>query len=174
MMLLLDGKYMHKAADFLCRYYNTNVLGIYFGNLPTIVCNDAETVKEALNTREFDGKPQQLLSQLRTPDFKIRGVFFTEGDLWHEQRRFMLRYLRDYGFGRRFEELELEQRDEFKMFIDIVKNGPKYEHEKVRVFGNRFSFRMVSSFISFRRCSSRKVASFYLPVVLHRIWQTVL
>lgn len=138
MMLLLDPKYMHKAADFLCRYYKTNVLGIYFGNLPTIVCNDAVSVKEALYKREFDGKPQQLLSQLRTPDFKIRGVFFTEGDLWHEQRRFMLRYLRDYGFGRRFDELELEQRDEFRMFVDIVKNGPKYDHERVRVFDNRF------------------------------------
>lgn len=131
MMLLLDTKYMHKAADLLCRYYKTNLLGIYFGNLPTIVCNDAYTVKEALFKREFDGKPQQLLSALRTPDFKIRGVFFTEGDLWHEQRRFMLRYLRDYGFGRRFQELELEQRDEFAMFIDMIKNGPKFEHEKL-------------------------------------------
>lgn len=125
---------MHKAVDLLCKYYKTNVLGCYFASTPTIIVNDASSVKEALFTRSFDGKPPLLLAQLRDPEFNIRGVFFTEGPDWKEQRRYMLRYLRDFGFGRRFDELELETRDEFKMFIDIVKNGPKYEHEKVFFF----------------------------------------
>lgn len=30
----------------------------------------------------------------------IPGVFFTEGDLWKNQRRFTLRHLRDFGFGK--------------------------------------------------------------------------
>lgn len=59
------------------------------------------------------------------------GIFFTEGAAWHEQRRFMLRYLRDFGFGRRFDELETEINDEISNFIDLLKNGPKYEHENV-------------------------------------------
>lgn len=59
------------------------------------------------------------------------GIFFTDGHLWHEQRRFVLRYLRDYGFGRRYQLLEIEIHDEFKIFIDMVKYGPKYSHEKV-------------------------------------------
>lgn len=46
----------------------------------------------------------------------------------------MLRYLRDFGFGRRFEELESETRDEFQMFIEIIKHGPKYDHERVSGF----------------------------------------
>lgn len=59
------------------------------------------------------------------------GIFFSEGELWHEQRRFLLRYLRDFGFGRRFDELELELNDELMEFVDFLKNGPKHEHEKV-------------------------------------------
>lgn len=59
------------------------------------------------------------------------GIFFTENDLWHEQRRFTLRYLRDFGFGRRFETLEMEIQTQITQYIDMVKNGPKYEHEKV-------------------------------------------
>lgn len=46
-------------------------------------------------------------------------------------RRFTLRYLRDFGFGRRFDSLEKEIEIQIAQLIDIVKNGPKYEHEKV-------------------------------------------
>lgn len=59
------------------------------------------------------------------------GIFFTENSLWHEQRRFALRYLRDYGFGRRFDALEKEIQIQIAQFIDILKSGPKYPHEKV-------------------------------------------
>lgn len=52
--------------------------------------------------------------------------------MWHEQRRFALRYMRDYGFGRRFDSLEKEVEIQIAQFIDIVKNGPKYQHEQVR------------------------------------------
>lgn len=59
------------------------------------------------------------------------GIFFSEGHVWHEQRRFVLRYLRDFGFGRRFDELELELNEELLELVDFLKNGPKYEFEKV-------------------------------------------
>lgn len=35
-----------------------------------------------------------------TITYNITGVFFTEGDLWKNQRRFTLRHLRDFGFGK--------------------------------------------------------------------------
>lgn len=68
-----------------------------------------------------------------------KGIFFTDGPEWKEQRRFTLRHLRDYGFGRRFETLECEIRDEIAEFINIIKEGPKYEHEKVFKFNGFFN-----------------------------------
>lgn len=59
------------------------------------------------------------------------GLFFTEGELWHEQRRYALRNLRDYGFGRRHDGLELEHGEEILSLCDLLKNGPKYDFEKV-------------------------------------------
>lgn len=59
------------------------------------------------------------------------GIFFTQEETWHEQRRFLLRHLRDYGFGRRFDELEVEINDEILQFFDLIKNGSKYDFEKV-------------------------------------------
>lgn len=46
-------------------------------------------------------------------------------------RRFTLRYLRDFGFGRRLETFEMEIQSQIAQYIDLVKNGPKYEHEMV-------------------------------------------
>lgn len=61
------------------------------------------------------------------------GIFFEEGHLWKEQRRFILRYLRDFGFGRRFQELEMVIQEELTDMIDMIRNGPKYDHEKTYV-----------------------------------------
>ncbi|KAL5273206.1 hypothetical protein ACFFRR_000148 [Megaselia abdita] len=60
--------------------------------------------------------------------------------MWKEQRRFILRHLRDYGFGRRFQELELVINEEIRDMIDIMKNGPKYPHEEEfsKPEGNKF------------------------------------
>lgn len=165
LMLLLNYKHLHLAVDWLCKYYETDVLGMYCGNTPTIVANSNDSVRAILNHTDFDGKPVLLLAKLRNPDFNIRGmttihthaytpgrrmrrserdtlhdanvlfrfkgIFNTEGPTWHEQRRYTLRYLRDFGFGRRFDELENDINDEITNFIDLLKNGPKYEHEKV-------------------------------------------
>lgn len=57
------------------------------------------------------------------------GIFFQEGILWKEQRRFILRYLRDFGFGRRFADLELIIKEEITDMLDLIKNGPRYPHE---------------------------------------------
>lgn len=65
--------------------------------------------------------------------FHFPGIFFTDGALWHDQRRFMLRHLRDFGFGRRFDELESEINEELVQFVDFLRNGPKYDFEKVFV-----------------------------------------
>ena len=61
--------------------------------------------------------------------FFLPGIFFTDGPIWKEQRRFVLRYLRDFGFGRRFEELESVISEEILDMIDIMKNGAKHPHE---------------------------------------------
>lgn len=59
------------------------------------------------------------------------GLFFTEGELWHEQRRYALRTLRDFGFGRRHDGLEIEHAEEILSLCDLLTNGPKYDFEKV-------------------------------------------
>ena len=52
----------------------------------------------------------------------LSGVFLSEGKTWVDQRRFALRTLRDFGFGKQgMEELIQEEVELFKAFI--LKNG---------------------------------------------------
>lgn len=131
-MLLVNYNHLYKAIDWLCKFYKTDVLGLWVGPYLTMVAHSYEATKDSMNNVDFDGKPLLPLAALREPDFKPYGVFFSEGDLWHEQRRFLLRFLRDYGLGRRFDELELELNEEILEFVNFIKNGPKYDFEKVR------------------------------------------
>lgn len=169
-MLILNHKHLHRAVEWLCQFYKTSILGMFLSDFHAILITDVENTKKALNHRDFDGRPDFLAIKLRHPNFdpdhglstlfnlesdwtnyylhfilimtQNTGVFFRDGPSWHEQRRFTLRYLRDFGFGRRFDAFEKEIEIQISQLIDIVKNGPKYEYEFVRVILKSFIFQM--------------------------------
>lgn len=62
---------------------------------------------------------------------EIPGIFFVEGLFWQEQRRFVLRHMRDFGFGRRQEKFETIAMEEIAILIDMLKEGPINDKEKV-------------------------------------------
>lgn len=130
-MLLLNYHKIHRAGFWLSKYYKSPIVGLFVGPVPTIILNDHASVKASLFKREFDGKPDVLLARLRHPLYRVQGLFFTQNQLWFEQRRFTLRYLREFGFGRRFEMLEHEIAEELGHVVDWLKYGPKFPHEHV-------------------------------------------
>lgn len=129
-ILLINYKNKHFAINKLCEYYKSSVLGFFTGNVLTVVANDPKSVREMLFKHEFDGRNDIVLGRLREPNFQVKGIFFTDGDFWLQQRRFTLRNLRDFGFGRRYQDFEVEVIDEMKSLVNLIKEGPKYEHEK--------------------------------------------
>ncbi|KPJ02852.1 putative cytochrome P450 304a1 [Papilio xuthus] len=115
--------------------YNTKVVGFYLSNIPSVVVNDPALIKEVLNREEFDGRMDLIMGRLRS-FWKKLGIFFTDGYFWHVQRRFTLRHMRDYGFGKREDTLESTVAQEIKEMIDMSINGPKYPAEKELVNGD--------------------------------------
>lgn len=67
---MLNSKHIHLAVDKLCQFYKSNVIGFHLNCFPVIVVNDHLSVKKALYHRDFDGRPDILLTRLRHPDFK--------------------------------------------------------------------------------------------------------
>ncbi|XP_030371694.1 probable cytochrome P450 304a1 [Scaptodrosophila lebanonensis] len=128
-LMLVNHKYLHKAALAISKWYKSDIIGFHVGKYPVVVVHNGAGVREVLNNQVYDGRPALYIAAMRDPGDDVRGIFFQEGLLWKEQRRFILRYLRDFGFGRRFDELELVIQEEITDMLDIIRNGPRYEHE---------------------------------------------
>ncbi|EDW81725.2 uncharacterized protein Dwil_GK12215 [Drosophila willistoni] len=128
-LMLINFKYLHKAALTFSKWYKSDIIGLYVGKFPVAVVHSGEGVREVLTNQAFDGRPALFVAAMRDPCYEVRGIFFQEGLLWKEQRRFILRYLRDFGFGRRFNELELVIKEQITDMLDLIRNGPRYEHE---------------------------------------------
>lgn len=113
-----------------------------------MLVHDLDTTKDVLNNPDMDGRPEFAMVRARDPFFKalgkvflcvmiflckimyLSGIFFRDNLFWRNQRRFTLRHLRDFGFGRRFNELEMNIEEELRSFVDLIKGGAKFEYEK--------------------------------------------
>lgn len=129
-LCLIDHKQLHRAAIWLGKFYNSNVIGLYLGSSPTVIALDQKSVKTVLTDPSFDGRSDTFMSRIRDPDELVRGIFFTEHQFWKDQRRFTLRHLRDFGLGRRFTELEISMADELQAFVEMIRGGAKCAFEK--------------------------------------------
>ncbi|XP_055336679.1 cytochrome P450 2B4-like [Paramacrobiotus metropolitanus] len=71
---------------------------IHMGSrFPMVVMHDYDTIKKVLNDEVTTGRDQRFVF---VKDFAGKGLIFTQGDLWKEQRRFAISTLRDFGMGK--------------------------------------------------------------------------
>lgn len=129
-MMLVNRKELHKAIRTLSRWYKTDLLGLWLGGAPTIVAQSYELSREVFRRSEFDGKPDFFPARIREPNHNLLGIFFQEGEMWKSQRWFLLRYMRDFGFGRRHDAFEAEIHADIHSFVEMIREGPKFAHEK--------------------------------------------
>ena len=75
---------------------------VKLGMLEINVINDFKLAKELFEKEEFSGKAQDpLVLESRFWKNIPRGILLTEGSQWSAQRRFSLKTLKDFGFGRK-------------------------------------------------------------------------
>ncbi|XP_065352109.1 methyl farnesoate epoxidase-like [Cloeon dipterum] len=98
-ILSMRGRPLYLIARDLKERYG-NVVGLYVGSQPLVIISGYAAVKEASSREDLSGRPASELS-LEIGNGLIRGLIFSQGELWREQRRFTLRQLRDLGFGKR-------------------------------------------------------------------------
>nr|CAD7458650.1 unnamed protein product [Timema tahoe] len=90
----------HLAWERLSQQYGP-VVGLKLGMTPPLILvSGHRAVTQTLNMEELDGRPDGFVFRFRTMGER-RGVLFTDGEVWKEQRRFSLRNLREFGFGKR-------------------------------------------------------------------------
>ncbi|KAM3955653.1 putative cytochrome P450 303a1 [Aphomia sociella] len=94
--------YLYKAVKELSALYckDSPLIGLRIGKDRIVMVNSLEANKEMLANEDIDGRPKGIFYQTRTWG-KRRGVLLTDGELWKEQRRFLLKHLKEFGFGKR-------------------------------------------------------------------------
>ncbi|XP_068082183.1 probable cytochrome P450 304a1 [Anabrus simplex] len=125
-LLIGNYAYHYRILDKMTLKYKSKILGFYIGSLPTIVACDYESIKEILLRPEFQGRIDSIITRTRALGKKL-GVFFVDGPFWEEQRRFALRHMRDFGFGRRSKTLESQIEREIRDLIDVMEGSRRAE-----------------------------------------------
>ncbi|XP_037087669.1 cytochrome P450 1A1-like [Pollicipes pollicipes] len=87
---------MKKLSD---QYGNLVFLKILMDQ-PVLIIRGYDLVKEATHSRAFSGVGRPLTFKEHGLHRRM-GLIFSDGDNWHQMRRFSLRALRDQGFGRK-------------------------------------------------------------------------
>ena len=97
---------MHGILENVKKY--GKLVGFYMGSQPFVVVADYKLMKDLLKREEVSGRPSAYPFNEFRPGHKTvgkdsqgrsPGVLLSQGRGWREQRRFLLRNLRDFGFG---------------------------------------------------------------------------
>ncbi|XP_055353890.1 cytochrome P450 2J2-like [Paramacrobiotus metropolitanus] len=103
------------------QYGDNGLCTLYFGHRANVFVNNYEIIKQMLNDDKYAGRPEGMFDII----FKRKGLLFTDGELWKEQRRFALSTLRDFGLGKTWlQDLILDEASELIGDLAAVDGQP--------------------------------------------------
>nr|AIL94130.1 cytochrome P450 CYP3032C1 [Tigriopus japonicus] len=103
-----------------------DIFGLFLGSSRTIILNDFDSIQESGFHEDFMDRPKFLAGLKGTlSDGGEPGVIFSNGKQWSEQRRFALRTLRDFGFGKqKMEEIIDDQVSQLCSILESKQGQP--------------------------------------------------
>ncbi|XP_031631252.1 probable cytochrome P450 303a1 [Contarinia nasturtii] len=90
-----------KAIMCMAKKYRTNrVIGLKVGKDKIVVAIESDAILEMVRNEDLDGRPFGPFFTTRTWGLR-RGIILVDELFWQEQRRFIMRHLKEFGFARR-------------------------------------------------------------------------
>lgn len=106
------------------------IIGLKTGKDLIVVVLGAQAIREFLASDDLSGRPKGLFYEVRTWG-KRRGLLCTDAEFWKEQRKFVLRHLREFGFGRKDMSCMIE--DEAETMVNSIRRAMKNNNGTARV-----------------------------------------
>lgn len=89
------------TIDLARQYKNSNgAIGFKVGKDKLVVAVTSDAILEMMSNEDFDGRPTGPFFETRTWGLR-RGILLVDEVFWQEQRRFIMRHLKEFGFARR-------------------------------------------------------------------------
>ncbi|XP_055599071.1 probable cytochrome P450 303a1 [Uranotaenia lowii] len=114
-----------KGIERIAAQYDHNgAIGFKVGKDRTVMAISGASLCEMMNNEDLDGRPTGIFYETRTWGLR-RGVLLTDEEFWQEQRRFIVRHLKEFGFARRGmgEIIGNEAAFARQDFYDLIKAG---------------------------------------------------
>ncbi|XP_058820526.1 probable cytochrome P450 303a1 isoform X2 [Topomyia yanbarensis] len=90
-----------KAINLIAsRYRHNGAIGFKIGKDKIVMAISGDSLREMMNNEDLDGRPTGVFYETRTWGLR-RGILLTDEDFWQEQRRFIVRHLKEFGFARK-------------------------------------------------------------------------
>ncbi|ODM97792.1 Farnesoate epoxidase [Orchesella cincta] len=96
-VLQVDGKHIYISFMEWSKMYG-KIMSVKLGFHRALVINDPKMAREMFGDLTFSGRPQAYFVTVLSGG--CNGILVSEGSVWEAQRRFSLRHLRDFGFGK--------------------------------------------------------------------------
>ena len=132
---ILFGDATKKVSQTRKRY--GDVFSVDITSFRQIMVCDLATLREMLSLEVFSGRGRpmangiEIFARLRGGNGSL-GLIISEGEEWKEQRRFAIRHLRDFGFGK--SSMEDIIREEFLDIADSLRSVDGLEVETKQLF----------------------------------------
>ncbi|CAG0902836.1 unnamed protein product [Darwinula stevensoni] len=103
----LDGGQPYALDALRKKYGDIYTLGVLSKDL--VILGNWELIREIFGRAEFSGRTEVAVSRqiffgknaIAGHKIRISGIAFSSGSLWQENRRFTIRVLKDFGFGKK-------------------------------------------------------------------------
>ncbi|CAG0896475.1 unnamed protein product [Darwinula stevensoni] len=93
----LLGGHIYKRLDSMRKKHgDIFTIGLFHKEL--VILSNWELVRDFFGRMEVSGRPDAMI--FRQISYGNNGIVCSEGSLWQENRRFTMRVLRDFGFGK--------------------------------------------------------------------------